>query len=119
MNNAKEKARERRKLEKELLFQISQLEQAYVISSSPDVFRNLQDLRNSLQHLYDFKLKGLVVRSRARWVEHGEKSTKYFLNLEKRNKAINTIFQIKKSDGNLSKNNDEILRELKLFYEKL
>ena len=28
---------------------------------------------------------GLILRSKARWVECGEKSAKYFLNLEKRN----------------------------------
>ena len=31
------------------------------------------------------KTKGVIVRARARWHEHGEKSNKYFLNLEKRN----------------------------------
>jgi len=29
--------------------------------------------------------KGIIIRAWARWYEHGEKSTKYFLNLEKRN----------------------------------
>ena len=31
------------------------------------------------------KCKGAFVRSRERWMEDGEKSTKYFLGLEKRN----------------------------------
>ena len=31
------------------------------------------------------KNKGIILRARARWHGHGEKSTKYFLNLEKRN----------------------------------
>ena len=31
------------------------------------------------------KVKGIIIRARARWHEYGEKSTKYFLNLEKRN----------------------------------
>ena len=31
------------------------------------------------------KVEGIIVRARARWHEHAEKSSKYFLNLEKRN----------------------------------
>ena len=31
------------------------------------------------------KVGGIILRARARWHEHGEKNSKYFLNLEKRN----------------------------------
>ena len=31
------------------------------------------------------KVKGIIIRARARWHEYGEKSTKYLLNYEKRN----------------------------------
>ena len=30
------------------------------------------------------KTEGAIIRSRVRWTEFGEKNTKYFLNLEKR-----------------------------------
>ena len=35
--------------------------------------------------MYDKKVEGIIIRARARWHEHGEKNSKYFLNLEKRN----------------------------------
>ena len=41
-----------------------------------------------LELFYEEKVKGIIIipiRARARWHEYGEKSTKYFLNLEKRN----------------------------------
>ena len=38
-----------------------------------------------LEHFYEEILQGIIIRARARWCEHGEKKTKYFLNLEKRN----------------------------------
>ena len=38
-----------------------------------------------LSTTYLSKTEGIIIRARARWHEHGEKSTKYFLNLEKRN----------------------------------
>ena len=42
--------------------------------------------KESLETFYDEKPNGVIIRSRARWNEHGEKSSKYFLNLEKRNR---------------------------------
>ena len=38
-----------------------------------------------MKQMYDKKVEGIIVRSRARWYEHGEKNSKYFFNLEKRN----------------------------------
>ena len=35
------------------------------------------------------KVEGIIVRSRARWHEYGEKNSKYFFNLEKRNHISN------------------------------
>ena len=41
--------------------------------------------KERLEHFYEEKLQGIIIRARARWCEYGEKKTKYFLNLEKRN----------------------------------
>ena len=38
--------------------------------------------QNKLEELRKMKMEGVVVRSRARWYEQGEKSTAYFLGLE-------------------------------------
>ena len=37
-----------------------------------------------LENLYDEQLRGIILRSKSDWYEKGEKSTKYFLYLEKR-----------------------------------
>ena len=42
-----------------------------------------------LENIYDKKTKGAKIRSKYEWYQHGEKPTKFFLNLEKQ-KAINT-----------------------------
>ena len=42
-------------------------------------------VQGKLESFYEEKTKGIIIRARARWHEHGEKSTKYFFNLEKRN----------------------------------
>ena len=43
-----------------------------------------------LKNIYDKKAEGAKIRSKCEWYQHGEKPTKFFLNLEKQ-KAINTI----------------------------
>ena len=45
----------------------------------------LDEIKEKLELFYEEKVKGIIIRARARWHEYGERSTKYFLNLEKRN----------------------------------
>ena len=47
--------------------------------------KHFNTAKEKLEHFYEEKLQSIVIRARARRCEHGEKSTKYFLNLEKRN----------------------------------
>ena len=56
----------------------------------------LDECKADLENFYEEKANGLIVRARARWHEYGEKSTKYFLSLEKRNytrKHIRKLFK--------------------------
>ena len=75
-----------------------------------------------LDNWYDDYTKGIILRSKSDWYEQGEKSTKYFLNLEKKNSIQNTIRKIfiNKNDQDIECENDEaILDHTKTFYEKL
>ena len=58
-------------------------------------------------------------RSRANWVEKGEKNNKYFLNLEKANKNKNTIRSIVRENGEVVKGQKTISNEVKEFYDSL
>ena len=60
-----------------------------------------------------------MIRSRARWCEEGEKHSKYFLNLEKRNHNNKTINKLQLENGNVIVDSEEILNQQKLFYKKL
>ncbi|KAJ8017477.1 hypothetical protein HOLleu_45089 [Holothuria leucospilota] len=116
---AKEKAKARRCREDELTNEVANLEQALYISDSTETRTKLNDARNELLLFYDMKLQGTIIRSRARWVEQGEKNTKYFLNLERRNKICNTIHKICDDNGNTYINGKSILHNIKCFYENL
>ena len=39
--------------------------------------------KNELEAIYDHIADGIRIRRKCEWYEHGEKSTKFFLNLEK------------------------------------
>ena len=45
----------------------------------------IERCKSEFELMYDKKVEGLIIRTRARWHENGEKNSKYFLNLEKRN----------------------------------
>ena len=46
---------------------------------------HLNEIKERLESFFEERVKGIIIRARARWHEHGERSSKYFLNLEKRN----------------------------------
>ena len=50
----------------------------------------LDEIKEKLELLYEEKVKGIIIRARAHWHVYGERSTKYFLHLEKRNHVKNT-----------------------------
>lgn len=64
-------------------------------------------------------MKGLMVRARAKLIEEGEKPTKYFLALEKRNYINKTISKMANDSGVLITNQQKILNEIKYFYQTL
>ena len=47
--------------------------------------RDIVDLQNKIEEIRKVKTEGSIVRSKIRWVEEGEKSSKFFFALEKRN----------------------------------
>ena len=47
--------------------------------------------KQELETLYDKITDGIIVRSRAQWVEQGERSSKYFLSMEQQNKSRSVV----------------------------
>ena len=78
----------------------------------------LQQTKDNLIALRRERVKGLMLRSRARWIEFGEKPTKYFCSLEKRN-YVNKLITKLNVNGTEVVNPEEILKEQKNFYQKL
>lgn len=71
--------------EKTLQKELNKAKEALEKNASDSNNTRYHAIREQLEAHYEKKTEGIIIRARARWHEHGEKSTKYFLNLEKRN----------------------------------
>ena len=61
----------------------------------PDGLQKLEEAQKALEEIRKPKIQGQITRSKVSWYEDGEKSSKYFLSLEKRNAIRNSVQSIK------------------------
>jgi len=78
-----------------------------------------QTLKQEYEQIYDYKAKGAMIRSRVRWVAHGEKNTSYFYGLEKRNFHNQNITQVQANDGSIIEHPDQVMDCIQSFYSSL
>ena len=76
------------------------------------------DYKERLNTIYSKKVNGIRIRSKCDWCENGEKSTKFFLNLEKSRSSQGVVGSILKNKIEV-KNQSEINNELSKFYKNL
>ena len=73
---------------------VAELEILIASNSDDQVHKEYNQYKIELETLYNYITAGLILRSKISWYEHGEKSSKYFLNLEKRNKVKSHLRKI-------------------------
>ena len=79
----------------------------------------LDEKKSQLELLRNKKLQGMMIRSRFQWIDKGEKPSKYFCNLEKRNFVSKQMTCLEKSNGDVVFDDKDIVNEAKQFYEDL
>ena len=60
-----------------------------------------------------------MFRAKCRWVENGERPTKYFFNMEKRNYNKKTINELRLPDESTSRDEKQILDQIETKIKKL
>ena len=115
---AARKAKEFRKQESDLQKRLDEIDKS--TSNSCDN-QNIEDkliefdkLKNEFNRLYEIKGKGAIFHSKARWVEYGEKPTKYFF-MEKKSYNKKVISELKRSDGKTIVNEQDIMTVIQTF----
>ena len=81
---SKKKAKRKRDEESILLSEMKKLQTKFRTSYSDSLKAELEIIKFKLPKIVGVKTRGTIVRSRARWYVHGERS-EYLYNLEKRN----------------------------------
>ena len=103
--------------------EINILDDKIALEKDKNILNNLIAERSefSIQQdkYYQNEAKGAQIRSRAKWLEQGEKNTKYFLNLENKHQSNNKINCITSNDGNKYYKSSDILKEGSKFYRTL
>ena len=78
----------------------------------------LERIKSKLTKIASVKTRGTIIRSRARWYEHGERNSKYFNNLEKTNHRKKHITSIFVNDEEKITHPKEILEEEERFFKR-
>ena len=113
VRHAIRKAKAKRILKERLTKELNDLQQA----DKPEN-EQIKLKEEELKQLLNEEAEGNQIRSRAKWIEEGEKTSRYFFGLEKSRQKNNTITRLKKEDITLTKD-IEILEEAKNFYQQL
>ena len=71
--------------------ELDHLDRQIAQNNNPEIVQERRQLKEELDELYSRKGRGYQIRSRARWIEQGEKSSKYFLGLQKQRHNANSI----------------------------
>ena len=117
---SKNQAKQRKSMEIRLQKQINELyKRAETHPNNKQIVHEIHVARSRLKSIMQYKTKGTILRSKVRWHEHGERNTRYFYGLEKRNFEKKTTTKLKLPNGGLTTDQTEILQEQMHFYKAL
>ena len=90
------------------------------LTQNPIKFQKLANtLRRQILTYEQDVAEGARIRSKIKWKIEGEKCTKFFFNLEKQSQAEKSISKLKLANNQTITNPDDIINEIKSFYEQL
>ena len=119
MEYGKEKARKKRKNITDIEASLKACEENCVECPSPENLQQLENLKVEYDNLYENIAQGAIIRSRATWYEKGEKSNKYFLNLEAHKKTKSSVRKVFNTEGTLVTDPKNVMHEIEKFYSAL
>ena len=86
---------------------------------SQENLSDLEILKTEYDSQYDYIAQGAIIRSRVNWYEYGEKSNKYFLNLENSKKKKSCIRKLVGFNDECIMAPKQIMTEIHSFYANL
>ena len=114
---SKNKVKERRERKETLEKRLIELEkQEY--QNDENIFNEIELTKGELREIHLIESQGTIIRSRAQWMEEGEKSTAYFFNLEKHYALKKNIRKIQDNDKEITEQS-KILKHIAEYYAEL
>jgi len=107
---------EEKLLQNEMKALIAEVEKS---KNNRQILCELNSTKTRLNKISAHRTRGTILRSRARWHEEGERNSKYFYNLEKRNYSKKVVTKLKLNDGSFTTNQLDNLNQEKEFYQNL
>ena len=100
--------------------ELDALEKQLASSPSDNILLNARNsLLIQLEILEQERTQSAQVRSKERWIEEGDKNTKYFLNLEKARANSKVISSLELDDNTILTNQLDILQAQRQYFEDL
>jgi len=116
MQFSKNLSKQKKQAQMLLELKLKQLEESDTILSSNNEY--LQT-KLELENILNTKTEGIRIRAKCNEYEHNERSTKYFLNLEKRNGKLSAITVLTSPNDADILEHDKIMNEILDFYSNL
>ena len=98
--------------------ELNKIESQLSLKKDANLLSRKAEITDAIENHYLKEARAAQVRSRVKWIEDGEKGTKFFLGLEKQHQENNVITELKTHHGIIHKT-EEILEEEVRFYTKL
>ena len=115
---SKKVARARKEKRLHLEYEVQKFEKSISSCSSENKLKEYEQAKSELEEIYNYITEGIILRSRAVWYEKGEKSSRYFLTLEKRQKSKSSIRKLN-VDGIEVEEQKQVLQCIHTYYRNL
>ena len=100
---SKQKVKQAKEKERKLMLKVENAQEQHDEDKTEQSAFRLQKCKEDLENARKPLIEGLIVRSRTKWHEEGERSSKYFLGLEKRNAMRKSVVSLKTDEHILTR----------------
>ena len=114
-----QKATQKKNMINQLEEELNMLDKILIHNTDECTKEKRNKVKAKLDQCYKESAKGYQIRSRANWIEQGEKSTSYFLNLEQRRQGFNCINALRDENNITHYETNKILDIAQSFYSNL
>ena len=116
---SKNKAKKTKGIIKNAILETEKLEKLLSSDPSENILKQYHEYKTLIQDFNNEKTNGSIIRSKAAWAEFGERNSKFFLNLEKRNHNKKCITKLINETNDEITEANEILKYEESFYKTL